>query len=220
MTLETRHACPVCLGVKMEKVRVDHLTLDHCTRCGGVWFGAGEVHQLRQHDAAALWRAIAQRDADHVMRCHSCRAHIPRNAESCHACGWQVELDCPVCERAMPTSRQDGLTLDYCTHCRGVWFDHDELTGIWQLEVKALARRRRTDALDTAADVMLLDVLLYDPFLMFYGVHAAGEVAGAAGEVLAGSGAVEAVGEVAGAAGEVAASLFETIVEIIGGIFG
>jgi Zn-finger nucleic acid-binding protein len=219
--LETRYPCPVCLGVKMEKVVVDAgLTLDHCARCGGVWFEAGEVQRLRKTDAAALWRAIVQRDGVHAMQCHACRTHMPRTAPSCSACGWKAELDCPVCDRPMRVAEQDGMRLDYCTHCRGVWFDHDELTGIWKIEAGALVKRRGSRALDAAGDIVLLDVLLFDPFVMYYGIHAAGHVAGAAGEALVGAGAFEAAGEVAGAAGEVASSLFETIVEIIGGIFG
>ena len=50
---ETRWPCPVCLGVKMEKTVVgkgeggpDSLTLDHCARCGGMWFELGEVQRL------------------------------------------------------------------------------------------------------------------------------------------------------------------------------
>ena len=44
--------------------------------------------------------------------------------------------------------------------------------------------------------------------------------AGAAADAIASSGTVEVVGKVAGAGGEVAASIFETIVDIIYGIFG
>jgi Zn-finger nucleic acid-binding protein len=233
--LETRYPCPVCLGVKMEKVTLgtesstvsrgashasDSLTLDHCRRCGGVWFEAGEVQLLRRIDATELWRAIVQRDGIHSMQCHSCRTYIPRTAGECHLCGWRVELDCPVCDRPMRMSAQDGLRLDYCTHCRGVWFDHDELTGIWKMEVDALVKRGGARTVDGAGDIMLLDVLLYDPFVMYYGIHAAGHAAGGAAEAIAASGSIEVVGEVAGAAGEVASSLFETIVGIIGGIFG
>jgi Zn-finger nucleic acid-binding protein len=240
--LETRFPCPVCLGVKMEKVRLPLntvagkaaperpganaaqpaalLTLDHCPRCGGVWFGAGEVQQLRRVDSTLLWREIAQRDGVHAMNCHSCRTHIARTASSCHACGWKVELDCPTCARPMRVSAQNGMQLDFCTHCKGVWFDHDELTGIWKMEVDALVRRRGSRALDAAGDVVLLDVLLFDPFVMYYGIHAAGHAAGAAADALAGAGSVEVIGEVAGAAGEVASGLFETVVGIIGGIFG
>lgn len=82
--LETRYPCPVCLGAKLEKVVVaDGLTLDHCPRCGGVWFEAGEVQRLRRTDAAALWREIVQRDGVHAMQCHSCRTHMPRTDTSC-----------------------------------------------------------------------------------------------------------------------------------------
>ncbi|MBR9990482.1 MAG: zf-TFIIB domain-containing protein [Gemmatimonadetes bacterium] len=253
--LETRYPCPVCLGAKMEKVRLPvksltgtgappggkrHtaqaaaeaqspiLTLDHCPRCGGVWFEAGEVQHLRRVDPTLLWHQIVQREGVHMMQCHSCRTHIPRTADACPACRWHVELDCPVCDSPMRVSAQTGMQLDFCAHCRGVWFDHDELTEVWKMEVDALVKRRGSRAvggrgeraLDTAGDVLLLDVLLYDPFVMYYGIHAAGHVAGAAADVLAGAGSIEVIGEVAGAAGDVASGLFETVVEIIAGIFG
>lgn len=232
---ETRYPCPVCLGVRMEKVRLrtnppraaaraadasGDLVLDHCPRCGGVWFEAGEVQQLRRIDATALWREIVQRDGVHAMQCHECRTLFPRTAESCPSCGWKVRLHCPMCGREMRVAEQVGMRLDYCPHDRGVWFDHDELTGIWKMEVDALVRRRGSRELEAAGDVLLLDVLLFDPFVMYYGVSAAAHAAGAGAEAIAASGSVEVIGEVAGAAGEVASSLFETIVEIIGGIFG
>ena len=223
--LETRYPCPVCFGLKMEKVTLTDsagapLTLDHCSRCGGVWFEKGEVQRLRRIDATALWREIVQREGVHTMSCHSCRTPLARSAADCQACGWEVELDCPTCDRPMRVAEQAGMHLDYCTHCKGVWFDHDELTGVWKMEVDALVKRRGSRTLDAAGDVILLDALLYDPFVMYYGIHAAGHAAGAAANALAGSGSVEVIGEVAGAVGEVASRLFETIVEIIGGIFG
>ncbi|MEX1181729.1 MAG: zf-TFIIB domain-containing protein [Gemmatimonadota bacterium] len=221
--MQTRYPCPVCLGVKMEKVTLsggDPLVLDHCARCGGVWFEKGEVQRLRKTDAALLWREVVQRDGIHAMQCHSCRTHVARNEPACLACGWKVVLDCPVCDRPLRVADQDGMRIDYCTHCQGAWFDHDELTGIWKLQVDVLVKRRGRRLVDDAGDVVLLDVLLYDPFVMYYGIHAAGHVAGAAAETIAASGSLEVVGEVAGAAGEIASSLFETIAEIIAGIFG
>ena len=42
--IETKLPCPVCL-IMMDKAQVKGrggvLTLDHCSRCGGVWFGRG-----------------------------------------------------------------------------------------------------------------------------------------------------------------------------------
>ena len=226
--LETRYPCPICLAVKMEKVRIPvaaaagtaraDLVLDHCTRCGGVWFDAGEVQLLRGVDAEQLWRRIVKRDAVHAMTCHACRALLPRTEEACSACGWKVVLDCPICGKPMRTSEQNGMRLDWCTRDKGVWFDHDELTGIWKLEAGALAERRRSGEIDVG-DVVLLDVLL-DPFVMYYGVSAAAHAGAAVVQSLGSAGAAEAVGGAAGAVGEVASSIFETIAEIIGGIFG
>jgi Zn-finger nucleic acid-binding protein len=251
VTTETRYPCPVCLGVKMEKIVLatgalqatslesrpraphhagvsDDLVLDHCARCGGVWFEAGEVQRLRRCEAELLWREIVRRDGAHVMLCHSCRSPLARHEPECGVCGWRVELDCPTCARPLDAAEQDGMLLDYCRHCKGVWFDHAELAGIWRLEMDAAVARRRSrttrvrdTALDDGADA-LLTALYFDPFLLYYGAHAAGHVAGAAAEGLAhvAGGSAEAMGEIAGAAGEAASGLFETIVEIIGGIFG
>ncbi|MBM4182636.1 MAG: hypothetical protein FJ207_00255 [Gemmatimonadetes bacterium] len=223
--LQTRLPCPVCLGVKMEKVRLstrravgdDALVLDHCGRCGGVWFEAGEVARLRGIDASALWKAIVQREDVHAMVCHRCSALVARTEPVCSACGWKVVLDCPECERPMSIQERDGLRLDYCATDKGVWFDHDELTSIWKMQAGALVRRGRGRDLDVPVG---LEVLLFDPFVLYYGVSAAAHAAGAAGHALASSGAVEAAGGVVEAAGDVAASLFEAIAEIIGGIFG
>lgn len=245
MTTETRYPCPVCLGVKMEKVvlqapqpqiaasgratggpqrPVGDLVLDHCARCGGVWFEAGEVQRLRHCEAELLWREIVRREDSSVMLCHSCRSPVGRDEMKCGVCDWVVELDCPTCARPLRVSQQAGMSLDYCTHCRGVWFDHAELAGIWRLEANAALARRRSTAGRAAADGsdVLLDALFLDPYLVYYGIHAGGHVAGAAAEGLAhvAGGSAEALGDVAGAAGEAATGVFEAIVEIIGGIFG
>lgn len=244
MRTETRFPCPVCLGVKMEKIilstdttaaeqarkakRVrrsdDDLVLDHCARCGGVWFEAGEVQRLRRCESELLWREVVRREAAQAMLCHSCRSPVDRQATSCSVCGWKVELDCPTCARPMEVSTRGGMHLDYCRHCRGVWFDHDELTGIWKMELGAAVSRRRASLGETAAagGDTLLDVLMFDPFLMYYGLSAGAHVAGAAAEGLAhaAGGSAGAIGEAAGAVGEAASGVFEAIVEIISGIFG
>jgi Zn-finger nucleic acid-binding protein len=232
---ETRYPCPVCLAVKMEKVRIlttvpaGHpapaarrleLVIDHCSRCGGVWFDAGEVQLLRRVDAALLWRQIVEREGVHAMACHSCRSLLRRTETSCSACGWKVALDCPICAEHMRTSEQSGMRLDYCPRDKGVWFDHDELAGIWKLEANALVRRHGSRSLEAADNIVLLDALLLDPFVMYYGISAAAHAGGAVVEAAASAGALEAAGGAADAIGEVASSIFETIAEIIGGIFG
>jgi Zn-finger nucleic acid-binding protein len=219
--LQTRYPCPVCLGVKLEQACVAQtakLVVDHCARCGGVWFEQGEVQRLRKCEPQALWSIIAQREGVHSMQCHQCHAFVSRTQQRCQACGWKIRLDCPVCLRPMEQAEHGGIHLDACRHCRGVWFDHNELAAIWQTEWYALSQRR--GALSTAGDgsLIVLDALLYDPFVAYFGIQAAGHALG--GAVNAAAHAPELIGGAAEAASEVASSVFETIVEIISGIFG
>lgn len=211
--LEVRYACPVCLGVTMQKSGIAGrapFTIDHCTRCGGAWFDAGEIGRLRVASPDDLWAHVAPRDAVHAMQCHSCNTLFERDRDECSACGWHVKLDCPQCQQPMQSARHHGMTLDACSRCRGVWFDHHELAAVWNAEFHAaLQRRGETTAADAGGTV--LAALAWDPFTTYY-------VASAAGHVLSGAG--QAAPAVLEAAGEAAASLFETIVDIISGIFG
>ena len=39
-------------------------------------------------------------------------------------------MNCPVCSIAMRVSERDGVDIDYCPQCRGVWLDRGELEKI------------------------------------------------------------------------------------------
>ena len=43
-------------------------------------------------------------------------------------CEWKILMNCPVCKNVnlMMTERQ-GIEIDYCPTCRGVWLDRGEL---------------------------------------------------------------------------------------------
>ena len=219
---ETRWPCPVCLGVKMEKASLaagrggdGPLTLDHCARCGGMWFELGEVQRLRAERPESLWARIPARDERHRAQCHACRAFIDRDQPRCGTCGVKTRLHCPACDTVMLQVRQSDLTLDVCKRCKGVWFDHHELEAIWELERdRALARRGKGGRVtDRAADgsEVLLETLFWAPDLVFVGAHVAGHAAAAA---------IEAAPAVLETAGDAAASVFEAIVEIVSGLFG
>lgn len=220
---ETRWPCPVCLGTKMEKTSLGTapgdasgpLTLDHCARCGGMWFELGEVQRLRSEQPESLWAQIPAREERHRAQCHTCRAFVDRDARDCAACGAKIRLNCPVCDTRMLQVSQSSLTLDVCKRCKGVWFDHHELEAIWQLERDRLVARRGGDgavgrAAEGGADV-LFETLFWAPELVFVGAHVGGHAVAAAAE--AAPAALDAVGDAA-------ASVFEAILEIVGGIFG
>ncbi|MFN2567620.1 MAG: zf-TFIIB domain-containing protein [Gemmatimonadaceae bacterium] len=225
--IEPRYPCPVCLGVRLEKTRVGtrgELVLDSCRRCGGIWFELGEVQRLKRHRPQALWERVRLRDEPFRMQCHGCHAPMDRNAVSCRACEWRNTIDCPICQRAMQPETHEGLRLDVCRSCKGVWFDHVELAAIWNLTLESSrhVRARGTALADssTAAEdgaVVLIHALAYSPDIVLYGARAAGYAVSASAEVLAN--APEAAAGLVGAAGDAAAGVFEAILDIVSGLF-
>jgi Zn-finger nucleic acid-binding protein len=225
--LEPRYPCPVCLGVRLEKTRVGprgELVLDACRRCGGIWFELGEVQRLKRHRPQTLWDRVRVRDEPFRMQCHECHAPMDRNAASCPACSWRNTIDCPVCQRAMEPQLHEGLRLDACRTCKGVWFDHVELAAIWRLTLDASRRGRSRETrlsgpvatAEGGADVLLY-ALAYSPDVLLYGARAAGYAVSTSAEALANA-PEAATGLIAGA-GEAAASVFEVIVDIISDLF-
>jgi Zn-finger nucleic acid-binding protein len=216
--VEPRYPCPVCLGSNMEKARVgdsQELELDFCRRCGGVWFELGEVQHLRRHGPDALWRHVSPHPSDSRTLCQACHAPIDRNAHDCPSCGSRNTIECPACLRPLEPQTYQDIRLDICKSCRGVWFDHAELAAIWKLSLDTTLSRRRDAGLLANPDssgLIVLDALMYTPDVLFLGARAAGYAVSGTVEAVASSGVVEGVGEAAG-------SVFEVIVEIIGGLF-
>jgi len=227
--VEARLPCPVCLGVMMQKIIIGDqnrrgerlntpVTLDTCTRCGGIWFEHGEVQLLRRMEPKVLWATVLPRDRPHVAQCHTCHAPIERAHDKCPACSAKVTLACPECMREMVTETHAGLQLDLCRDCKGVWFDHTELAAIWNTQLDAAAHRNHLGSAGVGAGgdaaFTLLHVLAWSPDLALGAGYAAGAAIQGAG------GLISSAPEVVAAAGEAAAGLFETIVDIIAGIFG
>ena len=220
---ETRLPCPICIGVQMEKVALarpgKRLVLDHCSRCGGVWFEKGEPQHLTLHAPAELWKYIPPRS--HIIRppCHGCGSPMDRDCLECAVCKRANEIACPACDIKTERVRAEGLTLDVCGRCKGVWFEHAELRSVWTLKLNEMARRKPPAMLAGAAEggSLITDALMYSPDLVVYGAHAIGETVSAVGR-LASSGGVEAASGVLGALGDAASSVFEAIAEILGGL--
>ena len=237
--LEVRYPCPVCLGVTMDKTPVGQpavgqppagqggtLLLDHCKRCGGVWFEAGEVQRLHGYRPELLWEAIAQRSEPFRMQCHGCQSFVERDATACAACGWRNVLDCPVCQRPMETATHRGVRLDACRSCKGVWFDHSELASVWLLAFAVSLRNHQNrslapDAMVGDGALVVLDALTYSPELLLGGARVVGHAAAMSADALGGAlaHAPEAASVVVEAAGDAAAGVFAVVVEILGGLF-
>ena len=225
---ETRYPCPVCLGVKLSKVPIvstQTLMLDRCQRCGGIWFDEGETARLRSFPLEGVRQKVRPAESVFKMSCHGCQALMERDADQCPVCSWNNVLECPVCAREMKRRRVEGLQLDFCTHCRGVWFDQIELAEIWNLRATP-GERRSTDPGAIAGGIVegggdVAEILFWNADLVVWGAEAAfhGTRAVASGASHVVTAAPSALGGAVEATGDLAGTVFEAIAEIVGGIF-
>lgn len=216
--IESRMPCPVCVGVHMVKESVPHrenLTLDLCRRCGGIWFEQGELHRLRSGTPFDLNGSPHR--GPHTGRCHACLASVRRDDVSCAACGTPNRIDCPHCCRKARRITHNGLTLDVCTTCRGVWFDRHEIAAIWSVALAAVVDGQtaipgRLSAAGSDIAGAAVEALVYSPDLGVVIVEGSVRAAGSALDGLS------AAPEAAGVVVEVAGVVFETLASMVGAI--
>lgn len=139
-----RLACPVCRETPLQTTRLGTsraLELQHCPGCGGVWFDHGGVEQLRALATAQAHVELPVRGEGEVAKCRGCAAPIGRQLEACWQCGRANTLDCPVCVHPMSVEAHEGIALDVCRGCRGIWFDRDEMRVLWVTTFEASRER-------------------------------------------------------------------------------
>ncbi|MBU6236012.1 MAG: zf-TFIIB domain-containing protein [Alphaproteobacteria bacterium] len=64
-------------------------------------------------------------------------------------------LNCPVCSAPMREASKNGVTIDTCTRCRGVWLDRGELEKLMEglrPEIREYETHRRHDRDDDDDD--------------------------------------------------------------------
>jgi Zn-finger nucleic acid-binding protein len=220
-----RLECPACLGLALQRNAVAQgTTLDHCGRCGGTWILRAQIQRLRAVPTHTV-RAMIKRADDAGFLCHSCHTPMERDAASCSACKWKNHLECPSCGKGLQRTSEQGVTVDVCRGCQGVWLDHHELSSLWAVAAAAAVANHGgvLDGMSSVADASsLLDVLFYAPDLVRGTVYVAGEgvelvsnVAGAGLEAAAtGGGHSAAVGAPLEVAGDAAGAVFGVIGDV------
>ena len=155
------------------------------------------------------------------LPCDACGTPMePEHAHyRCPSCGWRNVINCPSCDRPLHPETHDGLRLDVCRSCRGVWFDHVELAEIWRLTLNASQHRSVRGKSSVAGDVGFgaAEALAYSPHLFIYGAQTAGMGIEAGAHAL--SNAPEVVVAAIEGAGDAAEGIFHAVMEIIEGIF-
>ena len=105
----TTPKCPRCHGRGLEELGLDGHAVDVCARCSGLWCESSRWNPERLGDAPVVG-PFRERAPDVI-------------AEG------QSKLKCPECARPLTILRVravEGLEIDQCDGCGGVWFDHRE----------------------------------------------------------------------------------------------
>ncbi len=143
--------CPVCDSplVQFQFKHTPGIPVNGCPGCKGLWLDDGELAaidervrgcapapartQPRQDPRVAARQALGF--LRHVL-CTQCGESNPAAALVCWACGASLKgvrgLLCPRCDRPLQTVEHEGVYVDTCGCCGGLWLDCGELPSLLQ----------------------------------------------------------------------------------------
>ncbi len=100
--------CPVCSN-PLIILELNHVEIDHCTNCHGIWLDGGELEILLEnssHKDELLASFIV--DENNIEK----------------------KLKCPICRKKMEKvlcGKDENIIIDKCKYHHGLWFDKGEL---------------------------------------------------------------------------------------------
>ena len=131
--------CPVCRKDALI-VEYNHIELDYCPTCHGVWFDAGELELLLESAGLEEYR----RYLDGMV-------NAPEAASS------EKKRKCPICRHKMKKTYIDEdkkILVDICHVGDGIWFDGGEITSlVKELAAKSPAKGTSQDVLAFVGDM-------------------------------------------------------------------
>jgi len=98
--------CPRCNKKLLLKEGEGHIGLT-CNLCGGIWLSGKYLLSLKYENDFNL---------DNFMK--SLQSSNPR----------EINLPCPGCGKKLYSSLTNGIEIEWCRLCDGVWFDKNELS--------------------------------------------------------------------------------------------
>lgn len=106
--------CPKCKTL-LHKKNVKGTEVEECAKCEGIWFEKDELRRIKD-----------QIDSDLNWMDFDIWKHPEKFAGADH------RINCPACHQPMSVLNYDQTTveIDYCTQCRGIWLDKQELQQI------------------------------------------------------------------------------------------
>ncbi len=152
-------SCPTCrVGlVEFEFRHSPGIKLDGCPQCKGIWVDEGELRAIYRRitgETPATTQPDARQKAQQAMgfltnvECPGCKQPNPTASKVCWACGAMLEgkrgFVCPRCDKPLSGGVYDGLRLDTCKACGGVWLDAHEFPVLMQRSPTQLKQLEQT----------------------------------------------------------------------------
>ena len=104
--------CPACSNL-MIVVEHEHIELDYCMECSGVWFDAGELELLLES-----------------MELEGASLSLDSILTSPEAKSAEKKRKCPICRQKMKKAtvgHEPEVLIDACPRGDGLWFDKGEV---------------------------------------------------------------------------------------------
>ncbi len=97
----------------MKKNNLRGVLVDHCSNCDGIWLDEGELDALQQ----------GMQKSPGEIRAEGREEMLDERRR-----GVEVLGRCPRCQKGQVQEKyMDGVMVDYCSVCKGIFFDHGEL---------------------------------------------------------------------------------------------
>ena len=170
--------CPSC-GGEFDAETIRSTTVAFCTKCDGLWLGAGDLDRLTGLEIESQlddWMA-------EPTECRYCQTPLGFGAE-CVRCGRAPTIQCPrghgVMNAALVEVADREFEIDRCASCRGIWIDgHEEehLHAVPEPERPTLARPVSSPhgSNGNARAIELVERMAHNPLLSrghsFQGIH-------------------------------------------------
>ena len=112
-----KRECPRCfleLVPEVLKRGIWKIEIDKCSSCNGIYLDKGELLSLTKNKPLH----------------HLTTTHLGVDSDS--------ELLCPSCGSIMDAEYPNGVEIDVCLSCNGVWLDNDELEKLRSIDPSEL----------------------------------------------------------------------------------
>ena len=124
--------CPNC-SIALVQKSIEGIQIDECEQCEGIWLEEVELRQLKDKiDADLNWMDFEILRHPELFKPKAKRTH------------------CPSCQDSMDVLDYDKtkVEIDYCSSCKGIWLEKNELERIIEALEKELLTKSVSEYVD------------------------------------------------------------------------